>query len=60
PPLAAAAMIGAGNTFGVGLMLSALSVMSMVCIFLMTESSKNVIHADAEPDDSRLIATEMP
>ena len=60
PPLAAAAMIGAGNTGGVGLMLSALSVMSMVCIFLMTESSKNVIHADAEPDDSRLIATEMP
>lgn len=57
PPLAAAAMVAAGNTLGVGIMLSLLSAMSMMCLLVMTESSKNVIHADAEvAKDGALVA----
>lgn len=51
PPLAAAAMIAEGNTLGVGIMLSLLSAMSMMCLLAMKESSKNVMHADAEPNE---------
>ena len=57
PPLAAAAMVAAGNTLGVGIMLSLLSAMSMMCLLVMTESSKTVIHADAEVgEDGALVA----
>lgn len=60
PPLAAAAMVAAGNTLGVGIMLSLLSAMSMLCVVAMTESSKNEIHADAEISEDRVLATEVP
>lgn len=60
PPLAAAAMIAAGNTLGVGIMLSLLSAMSMMCLLVMKESSKNVMHADAEVTEGRVLATEVP
>ncbi|KAA0919079.1 MFS transporter [Dietzia sp. ANT_WB102] len=60
PPLAAAAMVAAGNTLGVGIMLSILSAMSMLCVVAMTESSKNVMHADAEITQDRALATEVP
>ncbi|HMT49833.1 MFS transporter [Dietzia sp. UBA5065] len=60
PPLAAAAMVANGNTLGVGIMLSLLSAMSMMCVLIMTESSKNVIHADAEVVVDRTLATEVP
>ena len=57
PPLAAAAMVANGNTLGVGIMLAVLSLISMLCVFAMTESSKNVIHADAEvAADGALVA----
>ena len=60
PPLAAAAMVAAGNTLGVGIMLSLLSAMSMLCVVAMTESSKNVMNADAEMTEDRTLATEVP
>ncbi|MDX2358153.1 MFS transporter [Dietzia sp. PP-33] len=61
PPLAAAKMIGDGNTLGVGIMLCALSVMSFICILLMKESSKNVMHADTEDvAKSDAFASEVP
>lgn len=54
-------MVAAGNTLGVGIMLSLLSAMSMMCLLVMTESSKNVIHADAEvADDRSLVADDTP
>ncbi|WP_407334786.1 MFS transporter [Dietzia kunjamensis] len=60
PPLAAAAMVAAGNTLGVGIMLSLLSAMSMLCVVAMTESSKNEMHADSEITEDRVLATEVP
>ena len=60
PPLAAAAMVAAGNTLGVGIMLSLLSAMSMLCVVAMTESSKNVMNADAEMTEDLTLATEVP
>ena len=59
PPLAAAAMAAAGNTLGIGIMLSLLSAMSMMCVLAMSESSKNKVLADVEGTDST-IATEVP
>ena len=59
PPLAAAAMAAAGNTLGIGIMLSLLSAMSMMCVLAMSESSKNKVLADIEGTDST-IATEVP
>ena len=53
-------MVAAGNTLGVGIMLSLLSAMSMLCVVAMTESSKNEIHADAEISEDRVLATEVP
>ena len=59
PPLAASAMVAAGNTLGVGIMLSLLSAMSMMCVLVMTESSRNTVTGDlAEADEA--IATEVP
>ena len=60
PPLAAAAMVADGNTLGVGIMLSLLSVMSMLCVWRMTESSKNDMDADAEITADRVLAAEVP
>ncbi|WP_411741181.1 MFS transporter [Rhodococcus sp. IEGM 1408] len=60
PPLAAAAMVARGNTLGVGIMLAVLSVISMLCVLAMKESSKNEIHADAEVGEGGVLVTEMP
>ena len=59
PPLAASAMVAAGNTLGVGIMLSLLSAMSMMCVLVMTESSRNKVTGDLAEDD-KAIATEVP
>ena len=59
PPLAASAMVAAGNTLGVGIMLSLLSAMSMMCVLIMTESSKNTVTGELAKDDAAL-AAEVP
>ena len=41
-------------------MLSLLSAMSMLCVIAMTESSKNVVSAEAEVTEDRALATEVP
>ncbi|GAA1054724.1 MFS transporter [Dietzia natronolimnaea] len=51
PPLAASQMVAAGNSFGIGIMLSALSVVSVICVLLLTESSKNLMDATADPGE---------
>ena len=53
-------MVADGNTLGVGIMLSLLSVMSMLCVWRMTESSKNDMDADAEITADRVLAAEVP
>ncbi|KOS57609.1 MFS transporter [Rhodococcus rhodochrous] len=50
PPLAAAAMVGAGNTFGLGMMLLALSTLSMFSILILKESKNNSMTSDMEPE----------
>lgn len=60
PPLVAAALVAAGNSLGVGIMLSLLSAVSMLRVVAMTESSENVKHADAELTEDRVLATEVP
>lgn len=59
PPLAAAAMVGQGNSFGVGIMLSLLSAMSMMCVLAMSESNKNKVLAEVEENDPAMSA-EVP
>ncbi|GLB65413.1 MFS transporter [Dietzia sp. NCCP-2495] len=59
PPLAAAAMVGQGNSFGVGIMLSLLSAMSMMCVLAMSESNTNKVLAEVEENDP-VMATEVP
>ncbi|MFD7012519.1 MFS transporter [Rhodococcus jostii] len=50
PPLAASQMVAAGNSFGVGIMLSLLSAVSMACVLLLKESSRNKMYVDIEPE----------
>lgn len=50
PPLAAAAMVAAGNKLGVGIMLSLLSAISVMCVTVMKETSKNGMQAGVEDD----------
>ena len=59
PPLAAAAMVAQGNSFGVGIMLSLLSAMSMMCVLAMSESNTNKVLAEFEENDP-VMATEVP
>lgn len=52
PPLIASKFVASGNSLYVGMMLAALSAVSVLCVLIMNESAHNEIHADAEPNET--------